>query len=178
MVERVSYKILKKINNIEIRHYPEILLASTVNESENKSFRILFEYISGNNKSRKQITMTSPVITFEKIPMKSPVITINNYMAFSLPMEYTLDTAPKPNNPAVSIEFKPKRTLAVIIFSGKVNRSRFEKNLKLLKEKLQTIGIEYTEEVYLFRYNSPFTPSFFRKNEVAIEIKNPQFKFS
>ena len=175
MVERVSYEIVKKINSIEIRNYSEIVVASTVNESDNKSFNILFDYISGNNQSKKQINMTSPVISFEKIPMTSPVITKNNYMAFSLPMNYKKDTAPKPINPEVSIELIPKRTLAVLRFSGKVSSTNFEKYGKLLKDQLEKIDIEYTGDVFLFRYNSPFTPGFLRRNEVAIEIKKYHF---
>jgi len=171
MVEQVSYQLINKINDIEIRCYPELIVVSTVNESDNRSFGILFDYISGNNTSRKQIPMTSPVISSERIPMTSPVITKDNYMAFSLPNEYTIDTAPKPNDPSVSLEKIPKRTLAVLRFGGRISPPRFEKYSKLLKNELQENGIEISRDVFLLRYNSPFTPGFLRRNEVAIEIK-------
>ena len=79
MVETVKYSIIKKIGNVELRKYPSLILASTINGSDdNSAFMMIADYIFGNNKSSKKISMTSPVITSEKISMTAPVITSNN----------------------------------------------------------------------------------------------------
>jgi effector-binding domain-containing protein len=170
MVDSISYTILKKSNNFEIRQYPPLVVASTTSEKGTTAFNLLFNYISGNNKSREKISMTAPVFSSEKIPMTSPVISKGNYMAFSLPSTYSLDTAPSPINPRVNIEFIPKRTLAIIRFSGKTNEARINKYSQKLKGRVKIEQLSTKGPIILLRYNSPFTPGFLRRNEVAIEL--------
>jgi effector-binding domain-containing protein len=102
--------------------------------------------------------------------MISPVISKGNYMAFSLPSTYSLDTAPIPINPHVNIEFIPKRTLAIIRFSGKTNEARIKKYSQKLKGRVKIEQLSTKGPIILLRYNSPFTPGFLRRNEVAIEL--------
>jgi len=130
MVEKVDYKVLNKIQDVEIRKYPEIILAVVEGYEGDSGFNILFNYISGSNKSKKQIKMTAPVITSEKIPMTAPVITKENYMAFVLPSSYNIDTVPIPSNPEVNIKHQPEKTLAVLRFSGKTSKKQVEKQKK------------------------------------------------
>lgn len=170
MVEKAPYTIVKKIEPIEIREYPELILAAVQDYNDDSAFGLLFNYISGGNTSRKKIPMTAPVITSEKIPMTAPVISQSNYMAFVLPSTYDKETVPNPNNPKVKIEIKPKRKLAVLKFSGYATNKKTEEKINFLlttvkKHKLKTKG-----ETFLMRYNSPFAPGFIRRNEVAIEI--------
>lgn len=172
MVNSVSYTILKKSNNFELRQYPSLVVASTTSEKGTTAFNLLFNYISGNNEAREKISMTTPVISSEKIPMTSPVISKGNYMAFCLPSRYSLDTAPLPINPRVSIEPIPKRTLAIIRFSGKTNEARIDKYSQKLKRRVKIEQFSTKGHISLLRYNSPFTPGFLRRNEVAIELDN------
>jgi hypothetical protein len=104
--------------------------------------------------------------------MTSPVISKKDYMAFCLPLKYSIDTAPIPISPKVNIELIPERILAVLRFSGKTNEERIRQYSQKLrrnveKEKLQTSG-----GLILFRYNSPFTPGFLRRNEISIELND------
>ena len=71
MVEKVKYTIIKKLNKIEIRKYPEIILAIIENNDDNNAFGFLFRYISGYNKIREKIEMTAPVINSKKIEIRS-----------------------------------------------------------------------------------------------------------
>ncbi len=170
MTQEAPYDVVKKIGDIEIRRYPEVILAVVEGFIDDSGFGLLFQYISGENKTRRRIAMTAPVITSEKITMTAPVITKNEYMAFVLPTSYTKETAPVPTTPAVKIEVQPKKEMAVLRFSGRTPEARVEKFILQLKTTLQTQGIQSRGEPVLMRYNSPFTPGFLRRNEVGVEI--------
>lgn len=68
----------------------------------------------------------------EKIAMTAPVITADSgsgskkesIMQFVLPAKYTLENAPKPKDPRVSIKELPARKLGVIKFSGNATEER------------------------------------------------------
>ena len=65
-VEKPDYQILNKSDNIEIRQYQAMLIAE-VRISGDRSiaikegFRLLADYIFGNNRVNKKIAMTAPV---------------------------------------------------------------------------------------------------------------------
>ena len=172
MTQQVPYEVLKKIEDIEIRQYPEVIFAVVEDNSGDSGFGLLFQYISGENKTRRKIAMTAPVITSEKIPMTAPVITGKNYMAFALPSSYTKEIAPIPTNPMVKIQIHPEKTMAILRFSGRSMEIRVQKNIQKLMTTLKNHMIEMKGEPVLMRYNSPFTPGFLRRNEVAIEIND------
>ena len=174
MVEKVKYEIIKKINGIEIRKYPEIILAVVEGNNDNSEFGLLFDYISGNNQSQKKIEMTAPVITPEnrpeKIKMTAPVITQSNYMAFVMPSAYNRQTIPMPVNPGVKIKVQAERTLAVLKFGGYTTKNKINANKEKLLKELKVQEIKTLGEPILMRYNSPFAPGFIRRNEIAVEV--------
>ena len=173
MVEKAPYDVLKKIDDIEIRNYPELILAKVKNNDDN-AFNLLFNYISGENTSQKKIPMTAPVITSEKIPMTTPVLSMKNYMAFVMPSNYETSTIPKPKDPKVEIETRKKMKVAVLRFGGYSTTKKTDKNIKKLLETLKKQELKTKGEPFLMRYNSPFAPGFIRRNEVAIEIIKKQ----
>jgi len=170
MVEKTPYNVVKKIDNIEIRKYPELILATVKDYNDDSGFNSLFNYISGDNTSQKKISMTAPVITSEKIPMTAPVITHNNYMAFVMPSKYDMSNIPKPKNQKVKIELQPKRTVAVLRFSGYATNKKTEGKIKQLLETVKNHKLKLKGDPFLMRYNSPFAPGFIRRNEVGIEL--------
>ncbi len=170
MTQEVPYHVVKKIEDVEIRQYPEVIFAVVEDNSDDSGFGLLFQYISGENKTRRKITMTAPVITSEKISMTAPVITGKNFMAFALPPTYTKETVPIPNNPSVKIEIRQEKTMAILRFSGRTNETRVQKNIQELVIILKKHTFQIMGEPILMRYNSPFTPGFLRRNEVAVEI--------
>ena len=174
MTEEVPYDVVKKVGDIEIRRYPEVILAVVEGFIDDSGFGLLFQYISGENKTRRRITMTAPVITSEKITMTAPVFMKKEYMAFALPTTYTIETVPVPTNPAVKIEVQPEKELAVLRFSGRTPEERVEKFMQKLKTSLHAQGLQSRGEPVLMRYNSPFTPGFLRRNEVGVEISSIQ----
>jgi len=172
MTQQIPYEVIKKIEEIEVRRYPKVLFAVVQNDNNDSGFSQLFQYISGENKTRKKIPMTASVITSEKIPMTAPVITGKNYMAFALPASYNNETVPMPINHAVKIEIQKEKTMAVLQFGGRTNETKVQKKIQKLITILKTNKIQMKHEPVLMRYNSPFTPGFLRRNEVAVEIND------
>ena len=184
-VDEPEFNSTFKDDNLEIREYaPKILAQVSVlgdfNEATSKGFKLLADFIFGNNISidgSSKIDMTAPVVVepvSEIINMTAPVITegINNewVVSFVMPKEYSLSTLPKPNNKNITITRLPAEKYAVIVFSGLVRKSNYDEQVKLLekfilKEKLKTIGL-----IQIARYNPPWTLPFFRRNELMIRI--------
>jgi hypothetical protein len=170
MVEKTQYSVIEKIEDIEIREYPEMILAVVKDIDEDNAFGLLFNYISGDNKVQDKIKMTAPVISSKKISMTAPVISRDNYMAFILPSLYSKETVPIPSDSKVNVEFHPKKHVAALRFSGRTSDSRIEKMTEVLQSKLKASKIKIKGNPFLMRYNSPFTPWFLRRNEVAVEV--------
>ncbi|MFT7460831.1 MAG: hypothetical protein ACI909_003521, partial [Planctomycetota bacterium] len=114
-VENPSYKVVSSVNNIEIREYSPMIIAEVeVSGEREKSigdgFRLLADYIFGNNTVSQDIAMTAPVQqqANEKIAMTAPVqqqISGDVWLVnFVMPSEYTMETLPKPNNERVIIK--------------------------------------------------------------------------
>jgi hypothetical protein len=53
MVATVKYEIVKKLSKVEIRRYPSIVIAK-VDGYEDEGFGLLFRFISGENKQKKE----------------------------------------------------------------------------------------------------------------------------
>jgi hypothetical protein len=171
VVEKVRYTVLKKINKIEIRNYPEIILALVENINDNKAFGLLFNYISGNNRIQEKIKMTAPVINSKKIEMTSPVISNKGYLAFIMPSIYSKNNIPIPLDSNVKIKIEPERKLAVLRFGGYSTDSKIKKYEERLLKELNLNKIKIKSDPILMRYNSPFAPPFIRRNEIGVEVE-------
>jgi uncharacterized protein YqgV (UPF0045/DUF77 family) len=170
MTDQIVYDVIEKIDTLEIRQYPELIFAVVENDMDDSGFNLLFRYISGENKTQSKIRMTAPVITSEKMKMTAPVVSRDHYMAFAIPSAYNKDTVPIPINPSVKIEVQPKKIMAVLKFNGRTSEKIVQKYIQELINILKTHKIQIKAEPVLMRYNSPFTPGFLRRNEVAAEI--------
>jgi hypothetical protein len=155
---------------VEIRLYPKLILATVSGDGVRAPFRILFEYISGDNSGGNKISMTAPVITPERIDMTAPVISGGGSMSFIVPSKYTMESVPQPNDDRVRIHELPERRVAVMRFRGWAREGSVERQKAMLFSVLQENGVEAVGEPFLMRYNSPWTPGFLRRNEIGIEI--------
>ena len=169
MVETVKYEIIHKIGKVEIRRYPRIIVAKVEN-SEIDAFDLLFQFITGNNRQKIKVKMTTPVVS-QQIAMTSPVLSDTGSMAFVMPAEYTIETTPEPADSHVRITEIPSRLLAALRFSGGWTEVLFEKKKEELIGELSRAGIKTRGRVFTMLYNPPFMPGFLRRNEVAIEIE-------
>ena len=123
--------------------------------------------------------MTAPVAqtpSSEKIAMTVPVQQGESAegwrVAFMLPTEYTLDTAPVPTDERVQIKAMPGRLMAVLRYSGRWTESNFSNKQSALRDAIDGESIERIGEFQSALYNPPYTPPFMRRNEVMVEVNN------
>jgi len=169
MVEQAKYDVLREINNVEIRHYPSLVIAR-VDGYGDGGFNILFNFITGNNQQKSKIAMTAPVVS-EQIAMTAPVLSESDSIAFVMPEGLTLETTPEPLDELVKIVEIPERVVAALRFSGRWSNSIFKKKSNKMLEELKKAGIKTVGQVFTMRYDGPFTPWFMRRNEVAVEVE-------
>lgn len=182
-VEKPKYIVNFTEEDIESRSYDsmivaEVLIKNSREESISQGFRVLADYIFGNNVSAEKIPMTSPVIEqkSEKIPMTAPVkqqIKDNIWsIQFIMPAQYSMDSLPKPNNNTVKIKLIPPADYVVIKFNGKNENKNIQIHEDKLKEFIEKKDLEVKgKPIYAF-YNPPWTIPILRRNEIMIEIKN------
>ena len=183
--EEPEFNLILKKENFEIREYkPKILAQVTMqgdfDDASSKGFRVLADYIFGNNLSADgslKIDMTAPVVaepTSELIEMTAPVLTEKGnkewIISFVMPKEYSLGTLPKPNNKDVKIISLPKEKYATIIFSGLVRESSYGVQIKRLNNFIKNRKLIPIGQVQIARYNPPWTLPFFRRNELMIRV--------
>jgi hypothetical protein len=167
MVETIKYEVIREIGKIEIRRYPEIIIAKV--EDPDSGFNLLYRFITGENRQRAKVKMTTPVVS-QQIQMTSPVFSETGTMAFVMPAEYTPETTPEPLDKRVKIAEIPARLIAALCFSGGWSEAHFEKETQELLKTLSEAKIKTKGNVFTMLYNPPFIPGFLRRNEVAVEI--------
>jgi hypothetical protein len=195
--EEPSFQVIKKLEPFEIRHYQaqliaEVTVEGTLSEASNKGFRLVADYIFGNNQKQsnesEKIAMTAPVVIeeqSEKIAMTAPV-TVEPQAAesnmktaktwrinFVMPSQYTLANIPKPKNNAVTLREVPSKYFIVHKYSGFNTVSRVQTKTDetvewAIKRSYKMIGMPQ-----LSRYDPPWTLPMFRRNEIMIEIAAP-----
>jgi effector-binding domain-containing protein len=168
--ETIPYVINGWAGEIEFRNYPTLVLATVESPGNDAGFDLLFKYISGNNKAKNTIPMTAPVITSTKIPMTAPVVSDAESMSFVMPPQKTGEEIPDPIDSRVRIVTLPGREIAVIRFGGYASKEDVAAATSRLLEGLTDEGIASVGQVFLMRYDPPWMPGFFRRNEVGIEI--------
>ena len=165
LFETMKYKVIKKEKNIEIREYEDILLASTktfMNEKQDSGFMNVFNYISGNNSKNEKISMTTPVVTYKE---KDELVT-----GFYVPSKYDKESIPKPKEEVFINELK-KSLYGVIKFKGSWKDKNYDKHDQILIDYLLDNNYDILSARLIFRYQPPFIPSIFRRNEIAYQIR-------
>ena len=178
-----NYQVLNDYGYIQIRQYPALVVAQTevtadYKNSSSEGFQRLAGYIFGNNKKQQKIAMTAPVIQeqeAETMAMTAPVIQQKSgtvwLMAFVLPAEYSVSTAPVPLDPAVIIKEIPGKKIAVIRYSGSLSEQAIEEKSEHLKNWLSQQGYQAISEPRSAAYDPPWTLPFLRRNEIHIDIE-------
>ncbi len=191
--EEPTYTILNQSEDFELRRYdPQIVAETWVSgdqkEAGNKGFKVLADYIFGNNTApsgeSSKISMTSPVKMqpqkadsdqSQKIAMTAPVAMQQNdgkwRVRFVMPSKYTMQTLPKPNNSAVSIIEVPVQTYGVNKFSGFTGEQKVADKTQELKNWMQSQNLTLVADAEMARYDPPWTLPFMRRNEVMIKYQ-------
>ena len=183
--EAPEYDVATRLSeDIEVRRYQPRLAAEATVEAEdlddgrNQAFRLLFDYISGENRGEARIAMTTPVETAqtaETIAMTVPVETAPGEdgqvrMRFFLPGSYDAGSAPKPLDPRVQIVSVPAQTVAVLRFSGSRSETAVAARTQDLMRALKQSAWVASSTPVAYFYDPPWTLPFFRRNEVAIPL--------
>lgn len=182
--EEPKYNLIQQSGDVELREYAPKIIAETVvsgdlDDASSKGFKRIADYIFGNNTApaggKEKIAMTAPVTMeaqSEKISMTTPVTMQKTEgmrrMHFVMPSQYTMETIPKPNNPAVTLRQIPSQRYAVIRFSWFAGEDKVAKKTSELLTWMKDNNITPTGSPELARYNPPWTLPFLRRNEVMI----------
>ena len=183
MAESPKYTVIEKEKNIELREYGSYIQAEVdVTGSDYQSairsgFRVLADFIFGNNVARQNIEMTTPVKVeqSQKIAMTTPVKVTGEgtyTVAFIMPSEFTLESLPIPNDNRVRIHSVPAHQIAVIRFSGYFKEDVIARNKQNLKDWIAAQGLETASDFTVAGYNPPWVPGILARNEVMVEV-NP-----
>jgi hypothetical protein len=186
-VEQAAYTVQAKDGNFELRRYPRRVVAETYVDGEfddvgNEGFRRLYAYIAGDNRTKSSIAMTAPVVqekTSEEIAMTAPVTqeaADGRYrITFVMPAAYTLETLPEPADERVRLREEAERWVATVRYGGTWRRSRYLEHEKRLRRWVAQRELQPTGEPPVWaRYDPPFMPWFWRRNEVLVPVEPPR----
>ena len=196
--EEPSYKVLVSDRAFEVRQYAPMLIAETLvegdmDEASSKGFRLIADFIFGNNQAsnsqtKSKIAMTAPVTAepqSSKIAMTAPVTlepssaamtmqTANQWrISFVMPSQYTMDTIPKPKNNAVRLKEIPSKYFAVHTYSGFNNLARVQSKTDETLAWAGQRSLKMIATPQISRYDPPWTLPIFRRNEIMVEISAP-----
>jgi effector-binding domain-containing protein len=186
--EEAAYKVERTDGDFLVRQYEpqvvaETVVSGTMEEAGNKAFRPLFNYISGANRSKGKIAMTTPVAQQregEKVAMTTPVgqEAVNNQWAitFMMPPHFTMETLPEPTDEKVRLRAIPARRMAMVRYSGTWSQERYERNLARLREWMKAQSLAPIGDPIWARYNAPFTLWFLRRNEILLPLERQESK--
>ncbi|MFY9655226.1 MAG: heme-binding protein [Methylocystis sp.] len=181
-VEKPKYTLADRIEEVEIRDYPPMIVAEVEVAGERKAaisqgFKRIANYIFGDNSPRRKIEMTAPVTqqaSGEKIAMTAPVMqeagTDLWKVRFVMPASYRLETLPTPNDKGVTLIALPPQRYAALTFSGLATEDSIASHKRVLFDTLAKHGVSPQGEAVLAFYNPPWTLPFLRRNEILIKI--------
>ena len=165
--EQQTYQVIKQFNNIELRYYPEAVLATVYSNAQNyrelsgPGFNTLAGYIFGGNQENEKIAMTAPVhmnLGSEK-----------SSMSFVMPSKYKLEDLPEPENPYVQLGSSPAEYVAVIRFGGWANDQKIQEFSEILAKSLEENKISHKGNFRYLGYNPPYQFTG-RRNEIVVTI--------
>ena len=190
--EEPKFELLLKEDSFEVRRYaPQIIAEATVDgdmdSASNRGFRLIADYIFGNNQ-KANIAMTAPVVVeperiSEKIAMTAPVSAepqneegsmagaMRWRIHFVMPSQYSMATLPKPVNSLVSLREIPAKTFATINYTGFNTDTSVQEQTDQLANWIKAKKLVAIGKPQLARYNPPWTLPFLRRNEILQEIK-------
>lgn len=166
--ERPTYSVEINDPPYEVRNYDPTIIAMVHadggrREAVSSGFRILANYIFGNNRAKDKIAMTAPV--------GQQSATTGWDVSFTMPAGYTLSTLPAPNDPRVKRVEVPRHRVAVITFSGLWSDANLKSHESELLQWIKTHQLVAAGPPTYAYYDPPWTPWFLRTIEVMVEIQ-------
>lgn len=154
-VEKPDYKVIQSEQNIEIRQYEPMIIAEVEVDGKREGaigdgFRIIADYIFGNNTVKRDIAMTAPVQQQEsqKIAMTAPVQQQSTgrswQISFVMPSKYSMESLPEPNNDRVRLKEILTKKFIVIEFSGTNSNENVTKHENQLMNYIEANNLKIT----------------------------------
>lgn len=185
--ERPSFELLAKEDGFQIRRYPSLIVAETAmpppssdGDRDSSPFMTLAGFIGVLSTPANHAPGTEEPVP---IAMTAPVLSPGDStkMSFVMPREFTMESMPVPNDPAVTVSELPSTVYAVTTFSGWAREEEMQAQATALLDKLDAKGMALKRDaagkpVWLqARYDSPWVPAEKRTNEVLVELEHASF---
>lgn len=186
--ENPPYEVLEKEDRFELRQYgcyvvAEVILGGGYDNALTQGFRILADYIFGNNVASAHIAMTAPVTGqrtkgSEKIAMTAPVTAQphgadSHRISFMMPSKYTIETLPHPVDTRIGFRLIPGHVAAAVRFSGHLSEQSGARRSTELSQWVRRRDLSPAGEPCFANYSPPWIPPFLRRNEVLIDVSEP-----
>lgn len=180
--DQPTYEVIAIEGDVEIRYYdPQTLITINSNNNPEEAALALTQYIYGHNIDAKSLATPQTTLKDESMTsffMTAPLLhtKVNNKhtLAFVLPQEYSISTAPAPLDTRIYFQEKIAHLRAAI----KVKENTEFDNDQCAYDLLEWIynHSRYAQWGHLqtAQYNSSGSMSFLRRNEVMIEIIEKQ----
>lgn len=166
--EQQPYRPIKQDGEVEIRFYPEAVMATVVSPeptyrgSANRNFGRLAGYIFGGNRKSEKIAMTAPV--------HMELGTNGSSMSFVMPSTHKADDLPRPNDDGVALHGAPAEYAAATRFGGFASDAVIKAKRESLVALLAAKGISHRGNFRFLGYNPPFQ-WVGRRNEVVVGVE-------
>ena len=166
--EKQKYRLVLKDSTLEIRYYPEAIMATVYSDGTNykgvasNGFRKLARFIFGGNEQGQSIAMTAPV----RMNMSEK----GSEMSFVMPEKYNESNLPKPQDKSIRIHKSSPQYVAVINFGGYATDEKIASYKKELTEILEKRSIKIMGDYNFLGYNAPYQ-FVARTNEIIIPIE-------
>jgi hypothetical protein len=161
--EQPTFRIVAEVGGAEIRQYGARVAAETIVDGDEEAarttgFRRLADYIA-----TAKVAMTAPV-------SQAPEGAGGWRIRFFMPARDSLETLPKPADPAVTLVPVPPETVAVLRFSGSPGASAVADRTAELVRGLEASAWRPAGEPVAWFYDPPWALALLRRNEVAIPV--------
>jgi len=162
--ESAPYQIVSSDGKFQVRDYPAMTVVETSMAGDNGdgSFGRLFGFITGRNAAKQKIAMTTPVFMADGEDRRT--------MAFVMPANMKTQDVPQPADGSVAVREIPGGRFAVLTFSGGRSSKSEAEHLSQLKDWMKGKGLKSSASPIFGYFDPPWTPSFFRRNEVMLRV--------
>lgn len=170
---RVPCTEIGRVDDGELREYPETIVVVTRAENEETAFRRLFEYISGANRAGEEISLTASLTTdgersdagdgtggeaireerLMTAPVCAPTSVANGSAGDFPPCRVRSRDRPTADRPTGRTPNRLSRMMAVLGFSGYAQGRKTETKESELLETLRKEGIEPIEKLTPLHYD-------------------------
>lgn len=165
-IETPPHETLDSDGAFEIRQYPAILVAETIQPGSRdralgNGLGLLADYFFAESREGDEVTMTAPLFAVKGG---------NGWtMRIATPARLTLDELPTPGDGVALVEI-PARKMAVLRFGGRADDRMLAAKEGELRRWIESRWLDAVGPIEHAFYNSPVMPGPLRSNEVMIPI--------